>query len=601
MKSRYPLAAFCGQDDAVEAMLLLAVHPGIGGLILLGKKGSGKTTLFRSLEGLIQEQFVELPLNVTLDRLIGGLSLEETLLTGESQLQKGLLSRAKEGFLLVDNINFLSPGLRSLLLQTHEEKRLSVEREGISYHENLEFTLLANMNPEEGQLSPSQMDRFALCVSLADEKEVSTRREILKRALDFEIHPQDFLGEWEKKSRLLQERILQARDLLPKVHLTSDQLLYIGELVTQGGVQGHRGEIALCEASRALAALQGRIQVYEEDVIRAAHYALAHRLERPLELPPKEEALKEKQREADERLFSDESLLEREDFDLGQDKEETCLEKPEEIQGSVVLKPLEKNKSFGPGRRNTLLHTSERGREIGDKIPREKVRDLALGATLRAAALEHRESDKLIVAIKPEDLREKKKEASGGARILFLVDGSGSMGAYKRMKLVKGVVLSLLSDSYLKRDAVGVMVFRGNKAKLVLPLTRSIERAKRSFEELRTGGRTPLGIGIEEAAKLFRLDAIKHKNPAHLLVLVTDGKNNVTPMEMDSHDYIKRQAINYRKKGIKTIVIDTEQGFMRFGYAKELAELLHAQYLSIGDWTSETLKRGRILQIDIKP
>lgn len=605
MNSRYPLAAFFGQEKAVKVILLLAIHPGLGSLLLLGKKGTGKTVLLHSLKDLMEEQIVGLPLNCTIENLIGGLSLESALQNGERKLQVGLISRAKNGILLADDINFLSSSLRSLLLQVHEEARICVERDGISYGEKTKFCIVGAMNPEEGELNSTQMDRFSLCVRLNDQTDVDSRIEILKRRLAYENSPEDFCRIWEKETLELKKLIRRGKVLLPKISLNDGHLQLISQIVHECRCLGHRGELSLCETARAVAALSGRSCVLEEDIVEAVQYTLAHRIVNPIELQTETEIStngEQTHRQIEDSLSqAQESLVEElESSQEGKD-EETQFEKPERLANRIELRPLEKKKTFGQGRRSLLYHFSERGREIGDIIPKEKVRDLAIVATLRAAALEQRKSDKLIVKIKPEDLREKKTESPGGARVLFLVDGSGSMGASRRMRFVKGVVLSLLDDSYLKRDAVGVMVFRGQKAKLVLPFTRSIDHARRCLEELKTGGKTPLALGIDEALRILKLDTLKHRNPAHLVVLVTDGKNNVAPRGEDSWIYVKKIALKYRKSGIRTIVIDTEEGFLRFGYAKKLSTHLGAQYLSIADLNSEMIERGKKFRIDLGP
>lgn len=604
MNSRYPLSAFYRQKKAVQALLLLAIHPGIGSLLLLGKKGTGKTVLLRSLESVIEERVVDLPLNCTIDHLIGGLSLENALQKGERKLQTGLLSRAKNGVLLVDNINFLSSSIRSLLLQAHEEGRIIIEREGISQEEKTRFCIIGAMNPEEGELSSAQMDRFSLCVNLDDQNDLDSRIEILNRRFAYEENPEDFCKEWEKETVALKKLICHGRRLLPKIKISHEQLRLISQIVYQVECLGHRGELALCETSRAIAALKGQSCVYEEDIVEAAQYTLVHRITNPIELQ-RESDVTSKAEENNQQLEENINEGQQQHFeglDSSQEPgEETQFEKPDQLTKPIELRPLERKKTFGQGRRNLLYHSSDRGREIGDKIPKEKVKDLAIVATLRAAALEQRKSDKLIVKIKPEDLREKKKESSGGARVLFLVDGSGSMGASRRMKFVKGVVLSLLNDSYLKRDSVGVMVFRGNKAKLILPFTRSIDRAKHCLEELKTGGKTPLALGLDEALRTLKLDSLKHRDTSHLVVLVTDGKNNVAPRGEDSWGYVTKLALKYRKRGIRTIVIDTEEGFMKFGYAKKLSHHLGAQYLSIADLAADLATGRKKIMIEIYP
>lgn len=692
----YPMAAFYGSDHVRRAMLLLLVNPRIGGLLLLGRKGSGKSVLLHSLCELTQRPLVHIPLHATPDRLLGSLSLEAVLGRGEKVFEKGLLSEAAGGFLLMDDLSFLPESLLRTVLNTHGNGVLQVEREGLGHREHLDFRMIGSMNPEDGGLSASQLDRFALCVSLDDEVTEEGRAEILRRMMAFDENPTAFCRSWSSETDAIRAQIADAAERISKISLSNEHLGLIGAIVRDAGCAGHRGELALCEAARALAALSGREEILEADIIEAAKFALAHRMRdfspkisaedghneaqesaapreesevRPQEeLTPSDEAQADAQEErldpsdadlpplaspergnagAEGQVPAEDSgrISNAENFPWEDLFSEGDLETSRPVQGGVdLIWPLRKQKALGDGRRRQLVHRSDRGHEIGYEIPIGKVKDLAIGATLRAAATDgvratvrfgegaaavrdgegaaaadfagtcpaakgadgreksgrdvpvhftgqisaesKKRDGRPCLDIRPYHLREKKKESTGGARILFLVDGSGSMGAKKRMQLIKGAVLSILGESYLRRDAVGVMVFKGTQAKLVLPFTRSIDRAKRVLEEIRTGGRTPLLLGLEEAAKVLKLDRMKHRHPAHLLIVVSDGKNNVFPGGCTGTDgafLLEQTGLRLRNSGLHAVVIDTEHGFMRFGYAKRLSDALDAQYVDLSD------------------
>lgn len=704
----YPFSAVPGNEKAKTALLLLCINPNIGSVLLLGKKGSGKTTLLQSIKELIvgeladRSKCVDLPTNVTLDRLLGGVSFESAIRTGEKKVERGLLSLANGGFLFVDHINLLPDPILNNLFLSQENRFLMLEREGIAHREDSCFSFFAAMNGEDPALSGVHLDHIGISVFL-DEEEIAEddgvesnrekadsalrmKVERMKSMMDFERDSHTFQMRYEDDKAALKMRIASAKKLLAHIRMTEEDFAFVADLIEASACPGHRGEIVLCEVAKAIAAYRGRDFVLESDVIEAAEYTLPHRMNHPFKTVDftnlSAEGRKEGERAEDsgedvqdfaqereqcgdsrqslaetveERSFrtggdSDESggANDFEDDSPGYGKKSSSPNpaprhsvgeggSDEDGEGqsiSIFSRGTKKEKSLGYGRRRRLVSHLDRGREVGSLIPRNGVQDLSLMATLRAAAMDHRplhglnspeppgmmgflksskeveiiESTGLksllnsserenernfyepqsrpLLRIKAEHLREKKKETTGGARILFLVDGSASMGARRRMSLVRRVVFSILGDSYVHRDFVAVMIFKGQDARTALPFTRSMERARKCLEALRTGGRTPLILGLREALRFLKLDALKNKNPRYELVLVSDGKNNVLPDHMDFEESLAdiRRRLDAEKVGMT--VIDTESGFMRLGYAKKISEKLGTSYFSIDKWES---------------
>ena len=246
------------------------------------------------------------------------------------------------------------------------------------------------------------------------------------------------------------------------------------------------------------------------------------------------------------------------------------------------------------GRRSKSRTNSKAGRYVGSMIPRGKVTDLALDATLRAAApfqarrrKENPGSRGLI--IESFDLRQKVRERKVGNLILFVLDASGSMAAEERMAAAKGAVLSLLIDAYQRRDRVGMVVFRGERAKLVLPPTNSVELARKLLRELPTGGRTPLASGLKLAFDIIEQQRRKEKETIPLLVLISDGRANASLESGDPVEEAKKAAREIREANIRSIAIDTERGFPAFGLVREICDEMGGIYLRLEELRSEPI------------
>ncbi|MDY6850670.1 MAG: ATP-binding protein [Thermodesulfobacteriota bacterium] len=313
----YPLAALVGQDRMKLALLLLVVDPRLGGVLLVGEKGTAKSTAVRALTELTPlltavkdclyncdpdrpddfcpdcrrrfklektlpcvtrpTPFLTLPLGATEDRLAGGLNLELTARTGRPELSVGLLGQTNRGFLYVDEINLLEPYLGHLLLDAAESGRVRVEREGISLRHPARIALIGTMNPEEGSLGPQLADRFALTVRVIGEADPDVRAGIVRRRLAFETDPAGFRGSWAKETKALGQRLTKARRRLSGIEITPQAQSLISALVREHRSKGHRGDLALARAARALAAWQDAPVAGEKQVLAMADLALASR------------------------------------------------------------------------------------------------------------------------------------------------------------------------------------------------------------------------------------------------------------------------------------------------------------------------------------
>ena len=321
--SKYPFTAIVGQETMKTALILHAVDPTIGGVLIRGHKGTAKSTAVRSLAELlppldvvdgcpyhcdpdiseyvhdecrlksekgeivslknISVPLVELPLGATEDRLAGSLHVEKAIHEGERVFEPGLLAAANRGILYVDEVNLLDDHLVDLLLDTSASGVNRVEREGLSVIHPSEFILIGTMNPEEGELRPQFLDRFGLCVKVAGEKDVKRRSELVKRRLAYEKDPVSFTEKWNNVQNALREQIVKARLILKNIIISDEAIDAASSLAVKTGAQGHRAEITITKAAAALAAFQERTDVTAEDIFQAAAMALPHRLDRFIE------------------------------------------------------------------------------------------------------------------------------------------------------------------------------------------------------------------------------------------------------------------------------------------------------------------------------
>ncbi|MDY0043713.1 MAG: ATP-binding protein [Syntrophales bacterium] len=326
----YPFTAIVGQDRMKKALILNAINPKLGGVLIRGEKGTAKSTAVRSLAVLLpgldaiaecpfgcdparekrmcqecldrlargeeysvhtrKTRLVELPVGATEDRVIGTLDLEHAIKKGEKKFEPGLLAAAHRGILYVDEINLLDDHIVDVLLDSAAMGVNSVEREGMSYVHPAEFILIGTMNPEEGELRPQLLDRFGLCVHIEGIADLEKRVEVVRRRAAYEHDPMEFYRLWEAEERALRERIVYARDILEKVTVSDEMLYLIAQIAIDMHVDGHRADIVMMKATQTLAALHGRGQVCEDDVREAAEMALHHRMRRkPFQKPGADE------------------------------------------------------------------------------------------------------------------------------------------------------------------------------------------------------------------------------------------------------------------------------------------------------------------------
>jgi magnesium chelatase ATPase subunit I len=766
----FPFTAIVGQEEMKLALLLSVVAPSVGGVLVMGHRGTGKSTAVRALADLLPPLMcvrgcayncdpadssslcddcralqqsgerlararrsvpvVELPLGGTEDRVCGTIDLARALRDGVKAFEPGLLARANRGFLYIDEVNLLEDHLVDLLLDVAATGRNRVEREGVSAEHPARFVLVGSGNPEEGELRPQLLDRFGLCAEVETVRDLDERVRIVEHREAFDDDPEGFLAAREAEQARLRRRVLCASRTHAAVEVPRELLRSVAELCLRLGVDGHRGEITITRAARALAAFEGRRRATVEDVRRVAAMSLRHRLRRdPLE-PSGGDA---RVRNCVKEIFGDSSNAQdgagqksrprggrgpdaddsgrgpeagasgrgpeagasgrdpdagdspgrrdggrSGDFDSGtavgagfgkagdvdlsrvdaEDGEQVipaaevglkqdAFDGLAEAVGSAEVSRRARQSSSASGRRVIARRSTPaaRGRYSASSAESKGARAVALDATLRAAAHARAfgrrkatcgasasidgAADSAFVArrepgFKPEELRFKLYSAKAGTLYVFLLDASGSMAA-NRIGQAKGALAQLLRRSYVNRDRVSLVSFRGRGAELLLAPSASASRARRLLEEMAVGGSTPLAAGLLRALGVTRRAASEGARRVRLIVF-TDGRANVALAEsltasgtnggaaLDGHDgsapglqgdaklktprgaalkeqirdEIRRLGASLRAEGVSSLVVDTRGRFTSNGEGRFLSEALGGRYVQLPQLISES-------------
>jgi magnesium chelatase subunit D len=578
-------------------------------------------------------RLVELPVGATEDRVLGSLHLERALSEGRTEYEPGLLARAHRGILYVDEVNLLHDHLVDLLLDAAAMGRSTVERDGVSVEHAARFVLVGTMNPEEGELRPQLLDRFGLTVEVAAPREPALRVEVVRRRMAYDNDPEAFAAEYAEPEKLLTERILAAQSLVGKVRLTDAALLKIAEVCAAFEVDGMRADIVTARAAMAHAAWNDRSQVTRADIRAAARLALPHRRRRnPFDAPGLDEDLLDQ-------ILGDDEPPEPTDPPPGDDdgpkdgpadgdgdagpndtpqsdspepneqppaddgtSYESSARAPHPYDASTgdqstttvgsgdpyrtKLFTVRGTGSGAAGKRSRAI--TEWGRRVGAHRPTSSGGSIDLTETLRAAAPHQfargRRSGPM--QFKGDDLRVATREGHEANLILFCVDASGSMAARKRMEQVKTAILSLLLDAYQRRDKVGLVTFRADRAELVLPPTHSVEIAAARLADLPAGGRTPLAEGLLESARVLEVERVRDPRRRPLLVLVTDGRATAGP---DAVHRSRLAADHLARRDVAALVVDCESGSFRLGLAADLARHLHAEHVPVTEVSATAL------------
>ena len=636
------------------ALLLNVVDPLIGGVLIMGHRGTGKSTAVRALADLLPQisvvegcpyncdpgdetnlcdqcrklksrtskrvpvPVVELPLGATEDRVCGTIDIERALSAGRKAFDPGLLARANRGFLYIDEVNLLEDHLVDLLLDVAVTGINKVEREGVSVEHPASFVLIGSGNPEEGELRPQLLDRFGLHAEVKTENYLQNRIDIVERREKYDRARESFCESFADDQETLRKRITRARAALGKIDVPRPVLEKIAQLCADLKVDGHRGELTIMRAARALAAFEGRRAVTDEHVKRVSAMSLRHRLRRDA---LDETATSEQIEQSVEQVFPQTAPPQPSSGNSGdvhsQDRPGKSSSKDRKQRASASGSNSRPNIADGPSppavenksgelrldqhlnrdraeKSRSLSRRSSgakaalaqrRGRYTRAVTFRSAGARIALDATLRAlASLD----SSLKTPVSRDALRYKLLKHKQGTLFVFAIDASGSM-AVNRIARAKSTILKLLKKSYLNRDSVAIVSFHGTSANVDLPPSRSILRARRVLDSLRMGGSTPLGLGLVTTIELLQL--VRNKFGETVVLLFTDGRSNV-PLrrgglnvrafrQVKIESELRELTIALNQTRARVVVVDTQKEFESSEETRRLADILNARFVKI--------------------
>lgn len=574
MTQPFAFSSVVGQDDAKLALLLCAIDPSIGGVLLRGQKGSAKTTVARALAALLpgEARFVELPLGATEDRVVGSVDLADMLTAGTQRLRAGLLSDAHGGVLYVDEVNLLADHLVDVLLDVATSGINRIERDGVAHSHPARFVLVGSMNPEEGDLRPQLLDRFGLSVTVTASVDPTERADAVRRRLTHDSHgtsAADAAADQQLRQRLA---------VVESAEVPDDVVLAASTLAVVVGAEGLRADIVLCRAAAAFAGWEGRSLATTDDLRAVAHLVLAHRRHRgPFDAPTMSN---DEINDALNETLGDDAASEPSDGAPPTPESDPGQQSAQRPAGAALAPPTLSTSvhrtSPASGRRSPMVGL--RGRITGTEPLGTVVTDVAVTATAVAVATRRAETGTTL--LHADDIRQARRETKAGNLLIFVVDASGSMGATHRIEAAKGAVLGLLTDAYQRRDRVALISMRGERANVVLQPTASGEIARTRLVDLPTGGTTPLADGLAEALKMATAPG-NDPGRAPLLIMLTDGRATYASDGQDPLAAARSVASEIARRAVDAVVIDAETGMPRLGLAAELAQTMGGTYLHI--------------------
>ncbi len=616
-----------GNEHAKLALLLNLIDPECGGVILVGKKGTGKSLLLNTVKSILIEiglSFVELPLNISHENLTGTVDIEKTLKTGKKVYLEGILKKSTH-YIIVDNLNLFSEEMIFYIFQHAERYRCPV---------------ICAMNPDEGLISEHFLDKIGMCVVM-EHLEKDKLKELLNtcainnffymchngafRPLEspkienkFNNTERIFDGYQRFLNHIsqLKHKIFILRSELKKVKIKESLLEYISKLSIENFVFSNRADIFLYHCARALCILEGLYEIRKAHIEKVMPFVFLHRNK-------KSQNSKDEDTKREHEHQNEHKNNQQKDNGERQDKEKTSLDdksssshertdnssSEKDATSSLTMFSSFKEELFDIGdpfkiqrfifRKDRIIRQSS-GKRTKTKsflknakkiksVPyyHSKDKDLDILATIKAAVPFQRirgNKDRIIVL--EEDYRYKEKEKKTGHVVIFLVDASGSMAAQKRMIAVKGAIFSFLMDCYQKRDKVCMITFKDKEAKVMLPVTSSSKLAYKCLKELPTGGKTPLSMGLLRAYEVIKRHHLKFPLDRIILTIISDGRANVSiEPKSDPLDEVTLLCKEISKlEYVDSIVIDTEiKNMMSMDISKDMAKDLFGAYFPLED------------------
>lgn len=549
----FPFSAIVGQDNFKLALILNLVDPLIGGVLAIGDKGTGKTTLIRSLTSLMGNQqkypFVNLPIGVSEDRLLGSIDLEQLINAKKEVVNLGLMAQAHQGILYVDEVNLLQDYLTDILLDASASGNYYLEREGISRHFKSRFCLVGSMNPEEGNLRPQLKDRFGLSVNVTTPTDVKIRQKIIKQRFLFDDAPIPFIDAYKSKDATIAKQITKAKEVLLSIKITDEIIEYCSELAVLHQVEGLRADILLVKTARAFSAYKNATEITKKDVDTIADFVLNHRSLNPNQnqqnQPPESKS--------------------------PENKNEKPLENPSETNPSETNPSKDTSKGISEEEIISFLIPNNKFQK--QKNSTKNIQENGINSIKNSAGnsiiTDTKKTVGQYLATDKFDLKTKRKSTLLKQHHIFLIDSSGSMLKNQIIAYAKGSVHKIAENSKNQNTQFSIISLFDGDAQLILNQTAVLADVEIALKNLKTGGKTNLSAGFKLIKRNCATIDFNHN-----LHIITDGKLN-------AENNLEDTVLSFQTycKGIdKTQIIDAEKGIVKIGEAKELANSIHANY-----------------------
>jgi len=561
----FPFVAVTGQEPFKLALILAAINPALGGVLISGPRGCAKSTLARGMADLLpngSHTFVTLPLGATEDMLVGTLDLQQVLQDKNVAFHPGLLAKADGGILYVDEVNLLNDYLVDLLLDVATSGVNCVERDGISHSHAANFLLVGTMNPDEGELRPQLQDRFGLAVHLDNQYSLDDRVEIVRRREAFDADPQGYLEQFKTEQQQLLTALETARNLLPQVRCSDELRVAIAERCHAAGVDGLRGDIVWYRAALAHAAWSGRHEVIEDDLSAVEELVLAHRRKTPPSSPsPKNEPPPSKRRppqqqprnEQDQDNSSKQQSGQGEWGQMAPQKLRTAAALNAGVPVGAVSPQVVKKQAQGD-----VSSSASKGPAKGlGKLSQKESRRPNWFTSLVSSAGQW----------PPNKLKMRKARSGQPVLHFVLLDTSASTLKNSLFANAKAAIMDIAEQAYRSREQLTVWGFGNQQVESFLPRRRAPKALRQLLDSIPAGGGTPLREGLQQAGGYLRQIARQHPDMAMRTYLITDGRSS-------------QQVRDLRLPG-ECLLIDIESSPVKRGRGQALARELAADYFSL--------------------
>jgi magnesium chelatase subunit D len=569
MRRHFPFTAIVGQARLKTALLLISIDPEIGGLLLSGPRGSAKSTLVRSLASLNHDQpFVTVPLGASEEMVIGTLDLDQALSQSQLAFKPGLLAKANEGILYVDEVNLLADHLVDLLLDVAASGTNLIERDGISHQHDALFSLVGTMNPDEGELRPQLLDRFGLMANVDTQFSIEQRQLVVKQRLAFDSNPDQFIDQQQVALGELNTQMNWAIKNLPSIAVSDNISHQIAQRCADAHVEGFRADITMHRASRAHAALHRRLEVVESDLNAIEELVLNHRRNTPPSTQPPPSGGSS---------ASDNTV----------DNTPQTNQKGSSIQGSwgamqtvttdthhaLALPKQAKVEELPTTRTSAMTTTSRRkGRSISNRF----LNILSInGPLIDAPKIDwFRSLAKKAPAgpFESKHLKYRYPQLRSNELKLVLLDTSASTLAGQGLAYAKGVLKELSRQAYLKRQQICILTFGNNQVGTLIQTQRAPKNIQSKLDLIKAGGGTPVRQVLDHAQHLLLGQRLQKLNCS--IYLITDGR---LEQSIHSHALLSKHQVT---------IVDIESSRIKLGLGKQLADAISAHYLSLSSLTT---------------